>query len=214
MKNQRGFCVCIRYELAVLLLQVSTGKDHWLDNQTNSVTFCQLRMSTKEVVEECFAHHTFACFICDDAKKPALSEMAQRLAVPVETLNADGSGSLPDAAGSLPERFETVDRAPDDLAAFLYTSGTTGRSKGAMLTQNNLLSNSQALTELWQITDQDRLIHALPIFHTHGLFVAVNTSLLAGATMDFMPAFNIDALVEAMGTRIQALAGRDDVVTR
>ena len=76
-------------------------------------------------------------------------------------------------------------RAPDDLAAILYTSGTTGRSKGAMLTHENLASNALALVDIWRFTAADRLIHALPVFHTHGLFVAVNVALLSGATMIF-----------------------------
>ena len=80
----------------------------------------------------------------------------------------------------------------------LYTSGTTGQSKGAMLTQQNLLSNATSLTEFWKITNQDILIHALPIYHTHGLFVAINTSLLAGNSIRFMQKFNIDLIIEAL----------------
>ncbi len=118
----------------------------------------------------------------------------------VLTLSKDGSGSLSTQANDKPTTFETVPRGPDDLAALLYTSGTTGRSKGAMLSHKNLLSNARALTDLWQITDADRLIHALPIFHTHGLFVAMNTSLLAGAQLRFMAAFDVDAIVDEMPT--------------
>lgn len=114
----------------------------------------------------------------------------------VLTLAKDGTGSLSTQADEKPSTFETVPRGPDDLAALLYTSGTTGRPKGAMLSHKNLLSNAQALTDLWQITDADRLIHALPIFHTHGLFVAMNTSLLAGAQVRFMAAFDVDAVVK------------------
>ncbi|MBB5723936.1 malonyl-CoA/methylmalonyl-CoA synthetase [Loktanella ponticola] len=118
----------------------------------------------------------------------------------VLTLSKDGSGSLSTQANDKPTTFETVPRGPDDLAALLYTSGTTGRSKGAMLSHKNLLSNARALTDLWQITDADRLIHALPIFHTHGLFVAMNTSLLAGAQLRFMAAFDVDTIVDEMPT--------------
>ena len=96
------------------------------------------------------------------------------------------------------DRFDTVPRAEDDLAAFLYTSGTTGRSKGAMLTQGNLLSNARVLAEFWRFADADVLLHALPIFHTHGLFVASNTMLLAGGSMIFLPKFDTDAVLAAL----------------
>jgi len=113
----------------------------------------------------------------------------------VMTLAKDGTGSLSQQADTRNTSFRTVARGPDDLAALLYTSGTTGRSKGAMLSHRNLLSNATSLTELWQITSDDRLIHALPIFHTHGLFVALNTSLQAGAQVRFMAGFDIDAII-------------------
>ena len=73
-----------------------------------------------------------------------------------------------------PTAFESVARSADDLAAILYTSGTTGRSKGAMLSHANLLSNAETLVDVWRFTADDVLLHALPIFHTHGLFVATN----------------------------------------
>lgn len=114
----------------------------------------------------------------------------------VMTLAKDASGTLSESANNQPKTFETVHRGPDDLAALLYTSGTTGRSKGAMLSHKNLLSNAISLTDLWQITSADRLVHALPIFHTHGLFVAMNTSLLSGARVRFMAAFNADTVVD------------------
>ena len=81
-------------------------------------------------------------------------------------------------------------RADDDLAAILYTSGTTGRSKGAMLTHDNLASNALTLVDYWRFTGDDVLLHALPIYHTHGLFVATNVTLLAGASMIFLPKFD------------------------
>ncbi|MCF1472162.1 MULTISPECIES: malonate--CoA ligase [Rhizobium/Agrobacterium group] len=116
----------------------------------------------------------------------------------VETLNADGSGSLIDLARIEPTDFANVARAPDDLAAILYTSGTTGRSKGAMLTHDNLLSNALTLREFWRVTSDDRLIHALPIFHTHGLFVATNVTLLSGASMILLPKFDPDEVLSLM----------------
>ena len=115
--------------------------------------------------------------------------------VKVMTLAADGTGTLSSSADTCASQYPTIARGPDDLAALLYTSGTTGRSKGAMMSQKNLLSNAESLTDLWQITKQDRLIHALPIFHTHGLFVALNTALLAGAQVRFMAAFDLDRII-------------------
>ncbi|MFT4794734.1 MAG: malonyl-CoA/methylmalonyl-CoA synthetase [Paracoccaceae bacterium] len=139
-----------------------------------------------------------ALFVCDPAQESALIAMATSCGAKVATLGAEGGGSLADAAVAAPETFATVDRGANDLAAFLYTSGTTGRSKGAMLTQNNLLSNSQALAEIWRFTDRDVLLHALPIFHTHGLFVATNITLLAGGSMIFLPKLDVDQLIARM----------------
>ncbi|MEQ9690419.1 MAG: AMP-binding protein, partial [Bauldia litoralis] len=87
---------------------------------------------------------------------------------------------------------------PDDLAAILYTSGTTGRSKGAMLSHENLTSNARTLVEAWRFTGDDVLIHALPVFHTHGLFVATNTILFAGASMIFQSRFDAGDVLAAM----------------
>ena len=133
--------------------------------------------------------------VCDSQDKTAMQKLCHGRDVTVLTLDAGGKGSLAAAADQATTTFETVARGPDDLAALLYTSGTTGRSKGAMLSHKNLLSNARSLTDLWQITPNDRLIHALPVFHTHGLFVAMNTCLLAGATVRFMASFNLDAII-------------------
>lgn len=134
--------------------------------------------------------------VCDSKDEAAIAELCAPFGATVLTLGADGSGSLPTAADTAADQFETVARGPEDLAALLYTSGTTGRSKGAMLSHKNLLSNARSLTNLWEITGKDRLIHALPIFHTHGLFVAMNTSLLAGARVRFMAAFKPDTIID------------------
>jgi malonyl-CoA/methylmalonyl-CoA synthetase len=100
--------------------------------------------------------------------------------------------------GDAEPRLVVVAPAADDLAAILYTSGTTGRSKGAMLTHGNLLSNALTLRDYWRVTAGDRLIHALPIFHTHGLFVATNVTLLAGASMFLLSKFDADEVVSLM----------------
>ncbi|MFY0617677.1 malonate--CoA ligase [Shimia sp.] len=132
--------------------------------------------------------------VCDIQDEAAVVEIAQAAGTPVLTLGGS-AGSLSRAADSQPNTFKAVDRGPEDLAALLYTSGTTGRSKGAMLSHKNLLSNAVALTELWDITSNDRLVHALPIFHTHGLFVAMNTALLAGAEVRLCTAFDINVIL-------------------
>ena len=116
----------------------------------------------------------------------------------VETLHADGTGSLIDKAALQASEFETVARTKDDLAAILYTSGTTGRSKGAMISHWNLASNAKALETTWHYTENDVLIHALPIFHTHGLFVACNLTFLTGASMFFLERYDADKILELM----------------
>jgi malonyl-CoA/methylmalonyl-CoA synthetase len=109
-----------------------------------------------------------------------------------------GLRALLDLAGEHPAEFADPDQRPDDLAAILYTSGTTGRSKGVMLTRENLASNAEALVGLWQFTARDVLLHALPVFHTHGLFVATNCVLFSGASMIFQRAFQPAAVMDAL----------------
>ena len=133
--------------------------------------------------------------VADNAKEADLRPMVEGLDARMLTLNGDGTGSLPEAADRQAETFPTAERSAEDLAAFLYTSGTTGRSKGAMLTQANLLSNAETLVEYWRFTADDVLMHALPIFHTHGLFVASNVTLLAGGAMIFLPKFDLDTII-------------------
>lgn len=136
--------------------------------------------------------------LCDEKRVATLEPVAKACGAVLETMNADGSGSLAMQADAMPVSFATVERSEDDLAAFLYTSGTTGRSKGAMLTQGNLLSNCNALAKEWQFSDKDVLLHALPIFHTHGLFVATNISLLVGCKIFFLPKFDLDVMMKLM----------------
>ena len=113
----------------------------------------------------------------------------------VFTLDADGEGSLVDASRSSPQDFAIVPRNEDDLAALLYSSGTTGVPKGIMLTHRNLLSNTEALVETWGFTSGDRLLHTLPIFHVHGLFVAIGCVMLAGANMRWLSSFNTEQTI-------------------
>ena len=152
-----------------------------------------------------------ALFVCDPARAESLTEAAGTARL--LTLGADGQGSLTDASETQPEAFATVPRAAGDLAALLYTSGTTGRSKGAMLTHGNLVSNTRALIEAWEYTARDVLIHALPIFHTHGLFVATNVTLFSGASMIFQPKFDANRVFEVM-PRATVLMGVPTFYTR
>ena len=131
--------------------------------------------------------------VCDPDRRDVLAGIAG--AAPLETLDAEGRGSLHDRAAAASADGSDAPRRADDLAAILYTSGTTGRSKGAMLSHGNLLSNALALCEAWRIGADDVLLHALPVFHTHGLFVATNTTLLAGASMIFLPRFDAAEVV-------------------
>ena len=136
--------------------------------------------------------------VCDSGSAGSLGKIAESAGAALLTLDGSGTGSLTERASAMPGSYGTVQRGADDLAALLYTSGTTGKPKGAMLTHGNLFSNCAALTDLWQVTDADTLIHALPVFHTHGLFVALNTSLLAGARVNFLSSFSVDAVIDAI----------------
>jgi malonyl-CoA/methylmalonyl-CoA synthetase len=151
--------------------------------------------------------------VCDPSKAEGIAAIATRINARVMTLGADGKGSLTEAAAKAKPEFTTVARADDDLAAILYTSGTTGRSKGAMLTHDNLASNSFSLVDYWRFTDKDVLIHALPIYHTHGLFVASNVTLFARASMIFLPKFDPEMIIKLMA-RATVMMGVPTFYTR
>ena len=160
----------------------------------SGVVFLPLNTAYKADELEYFVTDSEAgAVVCGTEAEETLSRIAGEARV--LTLDADGTGSLSDAAAGQPDDFTAVDRGDDDLAALLYTSGTTGRSKGAMLSQSNLLSNALTLVEEWRFTPQDVLLHALPIFHTHGLFVASNVVLASGASMIYLPKFDVDTVL-------------------
>ncbi|HSD60757.1 MAG TPA: malonyl-CoA synthase [Burkholderiales bacterium] len=129
--------------------------------------------------------------VCRTQAKAMADELARAAGVPhVFELADDGSGSLPRAAAAMSDHFPTVPCGWGDAAAILYTSGTTGRSKGAMLSHRNLASNARVLHEYWRFRPGDVLLHMLPTFHVHGLFVATHTALLNGSAMLWEPRFD------------------------
>ena len=137
-----------------------------------------------------------AVVICDARNEGSVGSVASAAGIDhLLTLNPDGSGTLPDRASESPAEFDTLHRNKDDLAALLYSSGTTGVPKGIMLTHYNLVSNTEALIGAWGFTADDRLLHALPIFHVHGLFVAIGCALLSGASMRWLPAYDAQQVV-------------------
>lgn len=169
---------------------------------------------TKHEIRYFLSDATPLVFVCDPARQADLRPLASETGVQtLLTLGADGTGGLADLAATQPDTADPVDRGPDDLAAILYTSGTTGRSKGAMLSHRALTSNSQTLMDLWRFTDRDTLIHALPIFHTHGLFVATNIALMAGSSLLFHQKF-VAADILAAFQKATALMGVPTFYTR
>ncbi len=138
-----------------------------------------------------------AVVVCDGRDQQLVSQLCHKNNVRhLLTLNADGNGSLSVHAQSCAADFAVVDRSDDDLAALLYSSGTTGVPKGIMLSHLNLRGNAECLVQAWGFTHNDVLLHALPIFHVHGLFVALGCVFLSGASMHWLKDFNLDQVTE------------------
>lgn len=137
--------------------------------------------------------------VCRPQSVEAMRALCARRGVKAcESLDDQGGGSLAELAAGQDIRFSDAPREEQDIAAILYTSGTTGRSKGAMLSYGNLASNAEVLSRYWGFSQADVLIHALPIFHTHGLFVAINVTLFTGSSMIFMPKFEPELVLAAL----------------
>jgi len=140
-----------------------------------------------------------ALLLCRPESLAPITEIAEAAGVShIHSMDAQGNGSLTAAALELAPSSDIEPRADDDLAAILYTSGTTGRSKGAMLTHGNLSSNAFTLHRIWGFREGDVLLHALPIFHVHGLFIATNTTLANGSSMIFLPRFDVDEVLRLL----------------
>ncbi|NKB43503.1 MAG: AMP-binding protein [Alphaproteobacteria bacterium] len=156
---------------------------------------------TGEELEYLVSDATPRLVVCDPACQEDAAERATRYgAGHCLTLDANGRGSLTDHASTKDDTFETIESAPDDLAAILYSSGTTGKPKGAMLSHGALAANAMALHAAWRFGPDDVLLHALPIFHTHGLFVATNTVLMNGTAMIFHSRFDPSAVIKDLSS--------------
>ncbi len=131
---------------------------------------------------------------------PALAACRSSVAstLPRLTLDAAGAGTLRDEAAAQSTGAPQFVPSPDSIAAMVYTSGTTGRPKGALVSHRNLTSNAQTLARAWGFTAADRLLHVLPIFHVHGLFVATNCTIAGGGAMVLAPRFDVDVVLEQL----------------
>ena len=153
-------------------------------------------------------------YICDPRQLAGIEERARALGVAhVESLDGAGRGDIADMGHAASTAFTDVARGPDDLAAILYTSGTTGLCKGAMLSHENLASNARTLADYWCFSADDVLLHALPIFHIHGLFVGINVTLFSGGSLLFLPGFELSEMIRLM-PRATAMMGVPTFYTR
>ena len=166
--------------------------------QTGTVLVPLNTAYTKSELEYFISDAGPSLIVCDQSEEQVVKQILNYKEVAVLTLNNDATGSLIDEANKISIPADITPCDSDDLAALLYTSGTTGKSKGAMLTHSNLLSNTKSLVECWQFSKADVLLHALPIFHIHGLFVACNVALMSGCCVIFLPSFKLDLIVKAL----------------
>lgn len=129
--------------------------------------------------------------VCDSSQMNLFEDLCQRTGIEhLFTLDGDGSGTLMAGAADCSDQCETASTAATDMAALLYSSGTTGKPKGIMLTHENLTFNARVLTDYWGFSEDDCLLHALPIFHVHGLFVALGCVFMSGASMRWLSKFD------------------------
>lgn len=138
-----------------------------------------------------------AVLICDSSRLQALRASCDELGVRhLLTLDADGSGTLTEGAQPCSSQFDSAKTGAGDLAALVYSSGTTGRPKGVMLSHENLVENISVLVDYWGFSRNDCLLHALPIFHVHGLFVAIGCVLMSGSSMRWLRSFDVATVLD------------------
>ena len=154
---------------------------------------------TASELEYFFGNAEPVMVVCDSGSLDIIEPLVKQLSIPhLFTLDGDGSGTLVGQSRETTDDFILVQRDKDDMACLLYSSGTTGVPKGIVLTHNNLYENARTLVEAWGFTGDDVLLHALPIFHVHGLFVALGCVLLSGASMRWLPGFDTDKAIKLM----------------
>jgi len=168
---------------------------------------------TPEEVEYFLSDAGPKLFVCDPSDAENYAGIAAQHQARLQTLDKNGQGKLPDSVAAIMPDTDIEQMADDDIAVILYTSGTTGRSKGAMLSHRNLASNAEHLIRIWGWSDQDVLLHALPIYHVHGLFVALHCALLSGATQIFLPGFDAGRIIACL-PRATVLMGVPTFYTR
>ncbi|MER0236734.1 AMP-binding protein [Fulvimarina sp. MAC8] len=136
--------------------------------------------------------------VCGTSDFARMTREADQFGASVFTLDADETGTLVEARDQAKSGYETATREASDIAAILYTSGTTGKPKGAVHTHHSLWSNAEALVSSWKFSREDVLIHALPIFHLHGLFTATNVVLASGGSCRYLPRFDANSVLKEM----------------
>ncbi|RKF14361.1 malonyl-CoA synthase [Alginatibacterium sediminis] len=184
--------------VAVQIGKSITGVELYLATILAGGVFLPLNTDyTANEIEYFLADASPRIFVCSPDRVQGFEGIAKQAGVSnLLSLSNDGlQGSLCEQMLHTTQPYTSVERSADDLAAILYTSGTTGRSKGAMLSHGALAANALTLADYWQFTRDDRLIHALPIFHIHGLFVAINITLCAGSSLNFMSKFNAEQII-------------------
>jgi malonyl-CoA/methylmalonyl-CoA synthetase len=136
--------------------------------------------------------------VCDPANKNTFASLISARDCRLLTMDETGQGSLADGIADALEKFNTLDCTEDTTAVLLYSSGTTGKPKGAMLTHGNLAANTTTLVNIWGFTADDVLLHALPIYHAHGLFVGLGCTLTSGAAMKFLTKFDVREVMRGL----------------